>query len=176
MTRNLLIFGLVLLGRGPGAGAADEAAADRITLRDGSVVLGLVTSATSGPRGAVEFLVRRDWAERNVKAHLAEWDRAAAATLRRAVEQRRDRLASWRREREQAPGVGPDDRIVRWIDRSRSGWPIRRQRRRTALVERAAAAGRGPRAAPPAGRGRPAAPPGVARRGPRSRGHEASTS
>ena len=47
MTRNLLIFGLVLLGAAPARGAADEAAADRITLRDGSVVLGLVTSLAS---------------------------------------------------------------------------------------------------------------------------------
>src|SRR5690242_21649813 len=110
MVCNRLILGLFLLGIIPARGAAGEAAADRITLRDGSVALGLVTSATSGPRGAVEFLVRREWAERNVPKHLAEWDRAAAAAARRAIEQRRERLEGWRREREKAPGVGPDDR------------------------------------------------------------------
>jgi hypothetical protein len=117
MNRNLLLLGLLLLDVAPARGAADETAADRITLRDGSVVLGLVTSATAGHRGAVEFLVRRDWAERNAKGQLAEWDRAALASARRAIEQRRERLASWRRERAQAPGVEPDDRILRWIDR-----------------------------------------------------------
>ena len=116
MTVNLSILGLWLLAAAPALGAAGEGAADRITLRDGSVVLGLVTSAASGPRGAVEFLVRRDWAERNAGKHLAEWDRAAAAAARRAIEQRRTRLAAWRKERENSPGVDPDDRILRWID------------------------------------------------------------
>ena len=131
MTRNLLICGLLLLAMAPARGAADEAAADRITLRDGSVVQGLVTSAH---RGGIEFLVRRDWAERNVKIHLAEWDRAAAASSRRAVEQRRDRLASWRREREQAPGVGADDRIMRWMDQEQKRLADPDAAGRTALV------------------------------------------
>ena len=44
--------------------APGETAADQITLNDGSVVKGLVTSAANGPRGSVEFLVRRAWAEK----------------------------------------------------------------------------------------------------------------
>jgi hypothetical protein len=133
MTRYLLTFGLVLAVTSSTHGAAGEAAADRITLRDGSVVLGLVTSA-AGPHGSVEFLVRRDWAEQHVKGHLAEWDRAGAATARRAIEQRRERLASWRRERERSPGVGPDDRIVQWIDREQKRLSDPEGAARTALV------------------------------------------
>jgi hypothetical protein len=132
MTGYLLIFGVLLAGAPSARGAADEAAADRITLRDGSVVLGLVTSA--GLRGPVEIVVRRAWAERNVKDHLAEWDRAGAATARRAIEERQARLASWRRERAQSAGVGPDDRIVRWIDREQQRLADPERAARTPLV------------------------------------------
>jgi hypothetical protein len=100
---------------GPHPATAAEAVGERITLRDGSVVLGLVTSPTSEPRGSVEFMVRRDWAEKNLKDHVVRWDRSTAAAKTRAMAQRQKRLADWRRER--APTVGPDDRIVQWIDR-----------------------------------------------------------
>lgn len=133
MTRNLLICGLLLLGAAPARGAADGAA-DRITLRDGSTVLGLVTSTPAGQRGAVELLVRRDWAERNAANHLAEWDRTASAGARRAIEQRRARLASWRKERERSPGVGPDDKILRWIDGETKRLADPEAAARTALV------------------------------------------
>ncbi len=119
MIAPMLILGLVLSGAdGPrGAVAKLDAVADRITLRDGSVVLGLVTSATSGARGSVEFLVRRDWAEKNLADHLARWDQSTLAGVRRAADLRGKRLAEWRKERVASPGVGPDDRIVPWIDR-----------------------------------------------------------
>ncbi len=130
MIRYVLIPGLLLLG----AARAHGAAADRITLRDGTVVLGLVTSATSGPRGAVDVLVRRDWAEQNAKGHLAAWDRAAEATARRAIEQRRQRLEDWRREREKSPGVTPNDRILRWIGRELERLADSEAAARTALV------------------------------------------
>ena len=96
----------------------------------------------------------------------------ARRASRRAVEQRGKRLANWRQERVAAAGVGPDDRIVHWIDRrDRRGWPIRRIRLDPPLVsvrlprsevrELTAAPG-----------GRPAiAPPGLAERVARSRGH-----
>jgi hypothetical protein len=115
MIGSVLILGLFLAGADGPRGAADATAADRITLRDGSVVSGLVTSTTSSPRGSVEFLVRRDWAEKHVRDHLAHWERSSVAATRRAVEQRRQRLADWRRDR--ANRAGPDDRIVAWIDR-----------------------------------------------------------
>jgi hypothetical protein len=114
----MLILGLCLaIADGPRAPAA-ATGADRVTLRDGSVVLGLVTSTTVGPRGSIEFLVRRDWAERHVKQHLEEWERATDAKARQAVEQRLQRLAAWRRDR--SPSAGPDDRIVQWIDREQA--------------------------------------------------------
>ncbi len=130
MTRDLLIFGLLLAGAPVVRGAVDEPTADRIILRDSSVVTGMVISPPVS-RGPVEFLVRRAWAERNAKGHLADWDRAYAPTARKAIEQRQARLASWRKERAQAEGVGPDDRIVRWIDG---------EQRRLADPERAARA------------------------------------
>jgi hypothetical protein len=111
---RLMVFGLMSVGlAGAGAGPA-EPVADQITLRDGSVVKGLVTSVTNGPRGSVEFLVRRAWAEKTLMQHVQVWDHSTAAATRLAQGQRRKRLEAWRRER--APGVGPDDRIVPWID------------------------------------------------------------
>jgi hypothetical protein len=97
------------------APAKPATAADRITLRDGSVVLGLVTVAASGPRGAVEVLVRRDWAEKHLAAWVKRWDKTLESSARSAARQRRERLLAWRRER--AGGVPADDRIVAWIDR-----------------------------------------------------------
>lgn len=98
-------IGVLLLGAAP---------ADRVTLKDGTVVLGLVTS--TGRHGEVEFVMSRSWADRNVARRLEEWDRAAAVAATRAIEQRRTRLSAWRREREKSPGVEADDRILRWID------------------------------------------------------------
>jgi hypothetical protein len=136
MIAQVLILGLVLTGAdGPrGAVANSEAAADRITLRDGSVVLGLVTSATSGARGSVEFLVRRDWAEKNLADHLARWDQSTLAGVRRAAELRGKRLADWRKERVASSGVGPDDRIVSWIDREMNRMANPEDLARSALV------------------------------------------
>ncbi len=121
MIGRVLILGLFLVGadgpRNPAQPGNAEGAVDRITLRDGSVVLGVVTAATSGPRGAVEFLVRREWAEKHLKDQLARWDRSSSAAVQRAALQRQQRLSAWRRERAAAPDVGPDDKIVQWIDR-----------------------------------------------------------
>ena len=115
MIGTTLAFGLLLLGRDPGLVDAPASAADRITLRDGSVVLGVVNATTPGPRGSVEFLVRRDWAEKTLKSHAKQWDRSTAPMVRQAVQQRRKRLEAWRRDR--SPRVEANDRIVQWIDR-----------------------------------------------------------
>jgi hypothetical protein len=108
----VVAMGLLTLAtaRAPGA----ETAADAITLRDGSIVHGLITSVTTGPRGHLEFVVRRAWAEKTLGKHLQAWDRSTAATRRQASAQRRKRLEDWRRDR--APNVGPDDRVIAWID------------------------------------------------------------
>ena len=83
-------------------------------LRDGSVALGLVTSVAAGPRGGLDLLVRRDWADKHVESWAKRWSRAIEQGTKLAVRQRRDRLRSWRRER--AANAPADDRIIAWID------------------------------------------------------------
>ncbi len=69
MNNNVLALGLLMVGLEWSCGdSPPSSAADRITLRDGSVVLGVVNATTPGPRGAVEFLVRREWAEKALKS------------------------------------------------------------------------------------------------------------
>lgn len=110
-----MVLGL-LLQVGDGARVVSgAAAADQITLRDGAVVKGLIHSATTGPRGSVEFFVRRGWVDKNLPQHLQKWQQASAPATRLALAQRHKRLEAWRRER--APTAGPDDRIILWIDR-----------------------------------------------------------
>ena len=111
MVRSMVLGSLLL---GAAVMARADTAADEITLRDGSVVKGLVISVTTGPRGAVEFVVRRAWAARTLGQQLKNWDRTTGTTTRQAMKQRKLRLEAWRRER--APSVGADDRIVPWID------------------------------------------------------------
>ena len=116
IARSMVLVLLVLAfdAAGDAVAAPADNAADQITLRDGSVVKGLVTSVTNGPHGSVEFLVRRAWAAKMPGKHLQAWDHSTAASTRLALGQRRKRLELWRRER--APHVGVDDRIIRWID------------------------------------------------------------
>ena len=69
MIKTLMALGLLLFVAERSRGEAPAgSAADRITLRDGSIVLGVVNATTPGPRGSVEILVRRDWAEKAVKS------------------------------------------------------------------------------------------------------------
>jgi len=114
IARSMVLVLLLLAFDAVGSAAAADMAADQITLKDGSVVKGLVTSVSNGPRGSVEFLVRRAWAEKMPGKHVQAWDHSTAASTRLALGQRRKRLELWRRER--APHVGADDRIIRWID------------------------------------------------------------
>src|SRR5262249_19747436 len=109
MTSGLILIGLVALA----AGHAPETAADAVTLRDGSVVLG--QSIEPSPRGMLTMLVRRAWAEARLPGRAAKWQEAETPTLRRARAARRERLVAWKRDR--AAGAGPGDRIVAWIDR-----------------------------------------------------------
>ncbi len=109
-----MVLGALMIGADGPRVASRETAADRITLRDGSVVRGLVTAANKGPRASVEFVVRRASAEKMHNHHLRQWDRSTAATARQALKQRRERLEAWVRDR--ASSAGPDDRIVQWIN------------------------------------------------------------
>ena len=116
--------------------------------------------------------MRREWAERNVKAHLAAWDRAAAAASRRAIEQRREPAGGLATGAGEGAGRRPG-RPHPALDRPRAGAAGRPGGRRPDRAgPRSAAAGRGPRTEPSACGGQPAAPPGVARRSPRARGHD----
>ena len=107
-----------------GTAIAGEPSSDRVTLRDGSVVVGLATSATSGSRGAVEVVVRRDWARGALPQQFALWEKAAARSSRLAIDQRRKRLETWRRDRVAgapnrkiaANAAKDEDRILTWID------------------------------------------------------------
>lgn len=111
---TLILAGSLLALQVPPVKVAPATAVDRVTLRDGSVVLGLVTTVSTGPRGAVELLVRRDWAESHLKTWAGKWSRAIDAGSKLAARQRRERLRAWRAERAAiAPAV---DRIVAWID------------------------------------------------------------
>jgi len=111
-----MVLGILSQGAdGARVAPSAAAAADQITLRDGSVVKGLILSATTGPRGSVEFLIRRAWVDKNLPQHLQKWGQASAPAARLALAQRRKRLEAWRRER--SPDAGPDDRVIPWIDR-----------------------------------------------------------
>jgi hypothetical protein len=110
-----MVLGILLQGGDGARVASGAAAADQITLRDGSVAKGLILSTTTGPRSSVEFLVRRAWVDKNLHQHLQKWEQTNAPATRQALAQRRKRLEAWRRER--APNVGPDDRVIPWIDR-----------------------------------------------------------
>jgi hypothetical protein len=94
--------------------APPDTAADVVTLRDGTVVLGQVAEAP--PRGLFLFYVRRAWAETNVAESAKRWEAAAAVELKRSYQARRDRLAAWKREREKGDPAGGDDRLGRWLD------------------------------------------------------------
>jgi len=110
----VLILAFVQTGADGPRGAAPSAAFDRIALRDRSVVLGLVTSVSPGQRGSVEFVVRREWARKNVARRTHAWERSSASSTRIALAQRQERLRAWRRDR--AANPADDDRIIKWID------------------------------------------------------------
>ena len=109
-----ILAGSLMALQKPADKAAPATAAEQITLRDGSVVMGLVTGVSNGPRGAVELLVQRNWAEKHLKKWASKWSRAIEAGSRLASRQRRERLGAWKRER--AASASTDDRIVAWID------------------------------------------------------------
>ena len=109
-----ILAGSLMALQKPADKAAPATAAEQITLRDGSVVMGLVTGVSNGPRGAVELLVQRDWAEKHLKKWANKWSRAIEAGSRLAGRQRRERLGAWKRER--AASALTDDRIIAWID------------------------------------------------------------
>jgi hypothetical protein len=112
----ILVMGLVLAPSDGPRGAGTDTVFDRILLRGRSLVLGVVTSVTQnrGQRGSVAFLVRRDWAKRNLPGRVSAWERSAAAAARTALAQRNERVRAWRKDR--AANPVDDDKIIKWID------------------------------------------------------------
>jgi hypothetical protein len=95
-----------------GVPASPITAADRVTLRDGSVLLGQVAESSS--RNGLKVIVRRTWVDVNLPDRAQHWRATERPTLRRAQAQRRERLQAWRRAR--AESAEKDDRINAWID------------------------------------------------------------
>jgi len=109
-----LVLTIVLGGTDTLRAGAPSIAFDRITLRDRSVALGLVTSVSPQQRGPVEFLIRRDWARKHLPRRMPGWERSSASAARIALAQRKERLRTWRKDR--AANPADDDRIIAWID------------------------------------------------------------
>lgn len=110
--------------------AQAEPAAEVVTLRDGSTILGQILTAPPAGKGSgkgtgskgvqpIQVLVRRGWAEAHQKERLAAWDHVDEPAAQRAASVQRERLTRWRREREKLlpETERRNDRILTWIDR-----------------------------------------------------------
>jgi hypothetical protein len=95
-------------------GEVVASSADRMALRDGSVVLGQVVDERVA-FGGTAFLVRRSWADGNVPSLVRQWTQAETLAVRKARRERKERLNTWRRDRSSA-GDARDD-VSRWITR-----------------------------------------------------------
>jgi hypothetical protein len=88
---------------------------DRVTLSDGSVVLGEILEPPPA-RGMTAMIVRRAWVREHVPAQAARWEAAERGAVKRAIQQRRTRLKAWRTLRGDAP-AGKPDAITPWLDK-----------------------------------------------------------
>jgi hypothetical protein len=86
--------------------------ADRVTLKDGTVVLGQLVSASD--RGKVVVVVRRAWADEHLPEKAKAWRDFEAPYRKRATDERIQRLREWRNDR--AGRVGGEDPLLRQID------------------------------------------------------------
>jgi hypothetical protein len=105
----------------PAALARPATAADVVTLKDGTTVLGQV--ANPADRGKLVMVVRRAWADEHLPERAKAWRAFEAPWLERARTERLRRLEAWRRERSAAIGADERDPILgplgREIDRLR---------------------------------------------------------
>ena len=97
----------------PKADTEAKTVADRIVLRDGKELLGQVEESSNG--GMLMILARREMVRKALPNWAAKWEDAEKVANATAVQQRRERLAGWRRERPEVPA--PADRITTWLDR-----------------------------------------------------------
>jgi hypothetical protein len=109
---SVVAFGLILVAaQAPKAPAPPAAAADRVTLRDGSVVLGQVVNPND--RGKLILLIRRAWARAHAPKRLDEWEAAGRRDEERARTERLRRLEEWRGDRARE---GDADPLLRRLD------------------------------------------------------------
>jgi hypothetical protein len=87
--------------------------ADRIVLRDGKELLGQVDAASNDV--SLTIVARREMVRKTLPKWAATWEAAEKEVNATALQQRRERLATWRRER--PPESAPGDRITAWLDR-----------------------------------------------------------
>lgn len=102
----------------PPAPQTTSSAADRVTLKDGAVLLGNVINPSD--RGKLVMVVRRAWAKRHHPEKTQAWEAAEAPWFARALAERRTRLAAWREERAAGLNVQGDrarsDALLKLLD------------------------------------------------------------
>ncbi len=109
--------------------APSKTAAEVVTLRDGTTILGQIVETPPPKKGhanatqPILMVVRRAWGEVHQKERLSSWERSDAQKLRQVEKQRKERLVRWRRERSAvvAEDQRQADRILTWIDSQLDG-------------------------------------------------------
>ena len=98
-----------------------NSAADVVTLRDGSVILGQVVD--QAPKGKVSLVVRRAWAEKSLPQKFKAWKAAEGGAVQKGKADRLRRLEEWKRAARRRPGrEGRHDRPLAHVrDRSHEG-------------------------------------------------------
>lgn len=104
----VFVCAIAILGQASKS-ATPATAAERVTLKDGTVVLGQI--GTSDNRNTLVIIVRRAWANEALPEKSREWHERERPWLKRARGERLQRLETWRRER-LAGGRGGDDALV----------------------------------------------------------------
>ena len=97
----------------PKAETESKLVADRIVLRDGKELFGQVDDSSAGPMWTI--LARRELVRKTLPNWATRWEDAEKVANAAAIDQRRERLAAWRRERPQE--WSPGDQITPWLDR-----------------------------------------------------------
>jgi hypothetical protein len=108
----LAIASICTLGMDPGDHA--EPVADEVILSDGSPLLGEVQ--TPSERGVTLVVVRRAWAKAHLPKQLARWESLERPGIKRAIQQRRNRLQVWRALRGEV-AEGKSNAIDAWLER-----------------------------------------------------------
>ncbi len=97
----------------PKEDTAAKTVADRVVLRDGKSLLGQLVESSND--GLLTLVARRDLVRRTLPNWAGAWEAAEQATSAAALQQRRERLVAWRRDRRADSASG--DRVTRWLDR-----------------------------------------------------------